>query len=289
MFCPNCGKKAEDGAKFCVECGHKFVNNTTPTTSAQNNKHTGTTEFKTLKCSECGGVMQVDEDKNIASCPYCGSASLVVESDYVKVHKQRINSVTGIVQNAINSHRELSKVRMKYAIRIWFVCLGLLLVMAIVGIIIAAATGEFSRERESTRDIPAIESQTNASVVERSTEKETSVESKDNDTSISIPGVADVIGVDPELKAYLDSYEAFVDSYVEFKETADQGDYAEYLAKLADLTSKMQEYNEAIANYDTSNMSTVDSLYFAQVTLRCSQKMLTGNKEDKKEKKKKNE
>ena len=80
-----------------------------------------------------------------------------------------------------------------------------------------------------------------------------------------------------------------MDSYVEFKETADQGDYAEYLAKLADLTSKMQEYNEAISNYDTSNMSTVDSLYFAQVTLRCSQKMLTGNKEDKKEKKKKNE
>ncbi len=51
-----------------------------------------TTEYKTIKCNDCGGTMQFDADKNIMCCPFCGSNKIIVESDYVNVEKYRIRN-----------------------------------------------------------------------------------------------------------------------------------------------------------------------------------------------------
>lgn len=42
---------------------------------------------KKLICESCGGTMEVDADKSIISCPYCGSKELIEESDEVKIAK----------------------------------------------------------------------------------------------------------------------------------------------------------------------------------------------------------
>lgn len=43
-----------------------------------------------LVCEKCGGVLQVDEGKEVVACPYCGSKTLILESD--EVTKERIRT-----------------------------------------------------------------------------------------------------------------------------------------------------------------------------------------------------
>lgn len=43
-----------------------------------------------LICEKCGGVLQVDADKEVVACPYCGNKTLILESD--EVTKERIRT-----------------------------------------------------------------------------------------------------------------------------------------------------------------------------------------------------
>lgn len=36
---------------------------------------------RTMICKNCGATMEVDEDKNILYCPYCGSKELIENDD----------------------------------------------------------------------------------------------------------------------------------------------------------------------------------------------------------------
>lgn len=76
MYCHKCGHKAKEGERFCIECG-TILNNSS--------------EHKTIKitCEDCGGVMEVDPNKSVLTCPYCGSKKLIAESDEVTI--ARIN------------------------------------------------------------------------------------------------------------------------------------------------------------------------------------------------------
>lgn len=57
MFCPQCGNKTDDNARFCICCGHSFE--TVRETPAE----------KTKKyCTHCGNEI----DKNAVVCPHCG-------------------------------------------------------------------------------------------------------------------------------------------------------------------------------------------------------------------------
>lgn len=40
-----------------------------------------------LRCKDCGGIMNVEENKTVLSCPYCGSKEFISESDEVKIEK----------------------------------------------------------------------------------------------------------------------------------------------------------------------------------------------------------
>ena len=84
MFCCKCGTKLADNVKFCYKCGAPTANNipTDKTTQKQ---------FRTvaLRCQDCGGIMEVDEDGEIMQCPYCGSKRIVEVSDTVRIEKIR--------------------------------------------------------------------------------------------------------------------------------------------------------------------------------------------------------
>lgn len=76
MYCSKCGYEAKDGEKFCVKCG-AILNDTT--------------SKKTIKltCEDCGGEMNIEAERNVLTCPYCGSKKLIAESDEVTI--ARIN------------------------------------------------------------------------------------------------------------------------------------------------------------------------------------------------------
>ena len=88
-------------------------------------------------------------------------------------------------------------------------------------------------------------------------------------------GAEQAPGVDPELKAFLDSYEKFIDEYVEFMKTYNS-DPANALSMLAEYSRIMETYadfTEKLAQYDENEMSAADAAYYLEVTTRCTQKM----------------
>lgn len=40
-----------------------------------------------LRCEDCLGIMEVDENREIFTCPYCGSKKILPISDEVKIAK----------------------------------------------------------------------------------------------------------------------------------------------------------------------------------------------------------
>ena len=83
-------------------------------------------------------------------------------------------------------------------------------------------------------------------------------------------------GVDPELKAFLDSYEEFMDEYILFmkKYMNDPGNAVTMLGEYASIMEKYGEFAEAVEKYDEKEMSTADAKYYLEVTNRINQKML---------------
>ncbi len=87
---------------------------------------------------------------------------------------------------------------------------------------------------------------------------------------------ADSDGVDPDLKAFLDSYEEFADEYVAFmkKYQADPTNAIAMLGEYSEMMQKYADFADKIDKYDSNNMSTEDYKYYIEVTTRCTQKML---------------
>ena len=98
-------------------------------------------------------------------------------------------------------------------------------------------------------------------------------EAEDEDTTESSGKTS---GVDPELKAFLDSYEEFVDEYVVFmkKYMADPMNAVSMLTEYSEIMGKYADFAEKVDQYDSKEMSTEDAKYYLEVTTRCTQKML---------------
>lgn len=82
--------------------------------------------------------------------------------------------------------------------------------------------------------------------------------------------------VDPDLKAFLDSYEVFTDEYVEFmkKYNEDPQNVASMLMEYAEIMGKYEDFAGKLEQYDEDEMSTADAKHYLEVTSRCAQKML---------------
>ncbi len=76
MFCPYCGTKLDDGARFCKNCGEAVSGNNNETRKSQYGESLGgnSTERQTVyegylnKCPSCGEVLRSFE----LNCPVCG-------------------------------------------------------------------------------------------------------------------------------------------------------------------------------------------------------------------------
>ena len=85
-------------------------------------------------------------------------------------------------------------------------------------------------------------------------------------------------GIRPEVKDYLDSYEAFMDEYVEFMQKYSNADAASMITMLGSYTkilARYQEFAEKIDAMEQEDLSNAEMAYYIEVTSRVSQKLLT--------------
>jgi len=107
---------------------------------------------------------------------------------------------------------------------------------------------------------------------EQETVSEISEEKPAEDTNDELP-LSNV--VDPDLKEFLDSYEAFMDEYIAFMEKYKDSDNAMLmLTDYLKMVEKANEFSEAAEKYDPDTMNAVDSAYYLEVMGRIELKLL---------------
>lgn len=84
------------------------------------------------------------------------------------------------------------------------------------------------------------------------------------------------LGVDPDLKRFLDEYELFCDEYIAFMEeyNSTEDKTADMLADYAELMDRYQAYSEELQNNNSENFSTADQMYYLEVLMRVEKKMM---------------
>lgn len=103
MKCEKCGAELFNSAKFCHVCGHPVPQKEKPVLT------------KRLECQHCGGIMDVDETRNVKVCPYCGSKELVDESDQVTMQRIKSHAWKEVqkdkeeTKRAVNNAREITE------------------------------------------------------------------------------------------------------------------------------------------------------------------------------------
>lgn len=76
-----------------------------------------------LKCKECGGVLEVDADREVLSCPYCGSKELFLESDEVKIERIRSKAYTDVeLKKLENEEKKDARAPLKW---LYYILIGI--------------------------------------------------------------------------------------------------------------------------------------------------------------------
>ncbi len=66
-----------------------------------------------LKCTNCGGHLEVDKENDIANCPYCGTSNLLVESDEVVVERIRNKTFKAVASEKIQADKEVELTKLQ--------------------------------------------------------------------------------------------------------------------------------------------------------------------------------
>lgn len=98
---------------------------------------------------------------------------------------------------------------------------------------------------------------------------------------VSFPDVSEPVDIAatatirPEVKEAIDNYEVFIDDYIDFinKFTQDTTDLM-LIAEYADYANKLIDMEEKFDKIEEEDLNDAESLYYAEVALRCSQKLL---------------
>lgn len=91
------------------------------------------------------------------------------------------------------------------------------------------------------------------------------------------PPRADENEIRPEVKEFLDTYEAFIDEYAAFMEryaNAGEGDLVAMMGDYAAFMSRYAEFAEKLDAMDEDDLTNAELAYYLEVTSRCSQKLL---------------
>ena len=83
-----------------------------------------------MKCPDCGGTMDIEKDKQVLQCPFCGSKNMIVESDAVKIERLRMED-----KEKERGHREwILKENRKDFVPV-LIMFGMMMVVGLVAIV----------------------------------------------------------------------------------------------------------------------------------------------------------
>ena len=114
MFCSNCGYELPDDCKFCPECG-KAVG-----AASDNNVKT-----VKLRCKDCGGSLEIDSERKIFICPFCGSREILLDSDDVEIQKIQSGAYKDVEFYRTDAYRDVELKRLEMEREIELSRLGL--------------------------------------------------------------------------------------------------------------------------------------------------------------------
>ncbi len=293
-FCSNCGNEISEGTKFCPNCGAQIgepgivTANANSTPNTQNITYQQTTNVPTQPMPEepKSGLDRFGKLYGIALL-------ILAIVDY--------NSDPPIVTIILSIFITVSAIfclRKKYKLKgFTIIALVIALFCLMAGIGQAGKYGLFTipkdyeysskstKNQDLAQDIEEKETNSENDQAERATNETESSIIVDNDkneepvqeNNNNVSDKAETTGgVDPDLKAFLDSYEQYIDQYVEFmkKYNSDPNNMVSMLGEYGEMMQKYADFAEKLEEYDSDNMSTEDYKYYIEVTTRCSQKML---------------
>lgn len=244
-FCSNCGKEIPLGSKFCTACGTQAPQDNVPQvdiTVASNMNTTASPNNAQTAVANSPSPKRMHFIWGIIAMGL-GIASLVIHVTWPSIALALAALVIGII--CLSKHSRL------YGFAIAAIVFAVVNFLTYVIAYESLEKGMDSAQGVYSESGPGV--------------------SKSDSGRSGVP-----VGVDPDLVAFLNEYEDFVDKYCEFMQK-----YAENptdLSLLSDYASIMQEYSEfadKVNSYDSKTMSTADANYYLEVTTRCTQKMLT--------------
>lgn len=84
MICSKCKTKNFSSARVCVKCGNEL--------KEQSPGRPGETGFHLLKCPNCSAMMDIDAEKRMSVCSYCGTRQMLKDSDAVEIERLRVQT-----------------------------------------------------------------------------------------------------------------------------------------------------------------------------------------------------
>lgn len=205
-------------------------------------------------CPRCGERLSVDGSYASAICPYCGETFRV--ADGLRAFEQ------GAARGAGN-YREPPR-RKRHIFRWLLLCAAFFLLGRLL---LPGVSRSIRNERRTEPD------RSLSAPVSTSTPRPTATPRPASTPKPSPAPRAD--GVSPEFKAYMDSYEAFFDEYLDFMESADEDeDGFGYLLRYAAMMERYVEVMDSLEAVDEEALSTADEVYYLEVLSRINRKLL---------------
>ena len=279
-YCRNCGSEIPEGVKFCTNCGsavdgyfnearsNEFnrTNQSDDVISKKNSKkkdkryETGFEKFSKFFGVILMFIAIVDYNSDPPILTIILSLAIIIGAIFCLSQKYRLKGFTiiALIIAVFCLFAGISQGK-----KIGFLKTPTDEEYAEAGYVVEEKNGTPEIQIETTDN----SSNNGADISSDEKESEPDTESKSTQT---------VDGVDPELKAFLDSYEEFMDEYILFmkKYMDDPGNAVSMLGEYASIMEKYGEFAEAVDKYDEKEMSTADAKYYLEVTNRINQKML---------------
>lgn len=256
-FCRNCGSELSEGTKFCPSCGAAVEGVAEVKTEGAGESSTTTANPVSAQQDEKKESMTppVNVSDNNGSVPasgfdkfgkFYGIILMVLSFAGFAIDNPAVKVILSVIIIVGCIFCFVKKYKLKF---FTIVALILAIICLLSGLYRAGVNG-----------------------------RNASLESSKGEDTAATSTVESLIasGVNPELKEFLDSYEAFIDEYVDFMKNYNE-DPGNAISLLADYTEMMLEYAdfaEKISEYDSEDMSVADAAYYLEVVNRCNKKLL---------------
>lgn len=209
-------------------------------------------------CTNCGAGIQ----EGVKFCPECGTPTSDVSTQASQAFEVA-PPIENIMPGESNSKKKKSIFR-----RWWFWVLALIVLISAFGRLGGRKKPEITRNQPETK--------MTAAPTPKATQKPTPTP-----TPTTPPPETPALAEDeirPEVKEFLDAYEAFMDEYVEFMKKFTAADSNNMLSMMTDyytILARYNEFTETLEAIDESRLTNAELAYYIEVTSRVSQKLLT--------------